>query len=89
MLTRQLLYQMSYDGIKLGAGGQNRTGLLQLGRLVGYHSLTRIKYSSLRAVMFRRLIRQAFILHFDGLVLLSLTIHKLKTGWSVDLDDTI
>ena len=34
----------------LGAGGQNRTGLLQLGRLVGYHSLTRIKRSSLRAV---------------------------------------
>ena len=34
----------------IGAGGQNRTGLLQLGRLVGYHSLTRIKCSSLRAV---------------------------------------
>lgn len=32
----------NYRSVKLGAGSRNRTGLLLLGRQVGYHSLTRM-----------------------------------------------
>lgn len=54
MLTRQLLYQMSYDSI--GAGSRNRTGLLQLGRLLGYLSLTR-KHGAAKGLLPLRFIR--------------------------------
>jgi hypothetical protein len=49
---------------------------------------TRNKRLSLQTVMFRRLIHQTFILHFDGLISSSHTIHKFISGWSVDLNDT-